>query len=64
MPEIAPISLADQIVADAIACLAEAEGLCPAEAGRTLLAALARWFGIDFHREVDRPQERKGGRHG
>ncbi len=46
------VSMADRLVQRAIKDLAELEGLSPADAGRTLLAALARWFGIpDFKKE-------------
>jgi len=43
----------DELLEAAISTLAGELGIAPADAGRTLLGSLARWFGIDFAREAD-----------
>jgi hypothetical protein len=43
---------AEKMVKAAISTLAGELGIAPADAGRALLAELARWFGIDFRREA------------
>ena len=47
---------ADELLEEAITTLAGELGIAPADAGRTLLGALARWFGIDFEREASAAQ--------
>lgn len=44
---------ADEQLLFALAMLGEELHVPPAEAGRELLRALARWFGIDFPREAE-----------
>jgi len=47
------VGRADELLEAAISTLAGELGIAPADAGRTLLGALAAWFGIDFTREAD-----------
>lgn len=47
-----PGEVADRFVAQVVAGLAAGCDLAKSEAGRALLGAQARWFGIDFDREV------------
>ncbi len=49
-----PRHAADHLVTLTVAAVARTYGLPPADAGRELLRAVARWFGIDFEREVER----------
>ncbi len=46
------VGRADELLEQAIRTLARELGIPPADAGRTLLGALAKWFGIDFRREA------------
>jgi len=48
------VGRADELLEAAISTLAGELGIAPADAGRTLLGALAHWFGIDFRREAER----------
>ena len=43
---------AKEMVTSSIALMTQELGIAPADAGRALLAELARWFGIDFRREA------------
>ncbi len=47
---------ADRFVRYAVAGLAAQGDLAQADAGRELLKAVARWFGIDFQREAERAE--------
>jgi hypothetical protein len=49
-----PSEQAEKLIEAAIALLADEAGIPRGDAGRTLLGAIARWFGIDFAREVER----------
>ncbi len=54
----APHERAEEVMGNAIMRLARAEGLCPAGAGRELLVALMRWYGIpDFRRAAESAEE-------
>lgn len=48
-----PGEVADRIIGEAVEGLAAGHVIVKAEAGRALLGAVARWFGIDFEREVE-----------
>ncbi len=48
------VGRAEELLQGAISTLAKELGIPPADAGRTLLGALAKWFGIDFSREAER----------
>ncbi len=52
----------DELLEAAISTLAGELGIAPADAGRTLLGSLARWFGIDFAREADAADAALGNR--
>ncbi len=52
-----PHERAEEIVAFAIALLTKDAGIPRADAGRLLLGALARWFGIDFGSAVTHVEE-------
>lgn len=49
---------ADELLEAAISLLSRELGIAPADAGRELLAGLARWFGIDFELETNRLLDR------
>ena len=51
------VGRADELLEQTIRTLAGELGIAPADAGRTLLGALAKWFGIDFAREAERAEE-------
>jgi hypothetical protein len=46
-------NVADTLVRSSVATLAAQGDLALADAGRELLKAVARWYGIDFRREVE-----------
>jgi len=50
------VGRADELLETAISTLAGELGIAPADAGRTLLGSLARWFGVDFTREAERAE--------
>ncbi len=48
-----PNERAEEIIESAISLLTKDAGIPRGDAGRLLLGALARWFGVDFDREVE-----------
>ncbi len=53
------VGRADELLETSISTLAGELGIAPADAGRALLGALARWFGIDFAREAAAASEER-----
>lgn len=51
---------AQELLEEALQTMARDLDLAPADAGRSLLGALARWFGVDFRREQPADVAKRG----